>query len=227
MKLARKILLIATLGSLFVGVGILISAIFGNNVFEGAWLKILESLATIVVAGAFSLNALNFMHRNKIIAYITLCLLGTLTILAFVIYWGEIEFTSGFTKFVAILAMTTIFFNIMVSNYLKLNRNYFVVQIVTYSIIAAIDIILILQICEIDVISHIWQIFVIACLIVFGLLIALAVLSKKAPESEMAEPKTIDGEKVVKLKESEYNALLQKIADLETQLAEKNKEDKE
>ena len=219
MKLARKILLIATLGSLFIGVGILISAIFGNNVFEGAWLKVLESLATIVVAGAFSLNALNFMHRNKIIAYITLCLLGTLTILAFVIYWGEIEFTSGFTKFVAILAMTTIFFNIMVY--------YFVVQIVTYSIIAAIDIILILQICEIDVISHIWQIFVIACLIVFGLLIALAVLSKKAPESEMAEPKTIDGEKVVKLKESEYNALLQKIADLETQLAEKNKEDKE
>ena len=218
MRLARKILLGLTLGSVFFGVGILIAAIFGLDVFTGTWLKVLQSLATIAVAGLFSFNALNFMRKSKIIALITFALIGTLTVMMFIIYWGNIEFTSTFSKIITILAVTTIFFNIIVSNILKLNRNHLTLQIITYALIGAIDIILILQICEIDVISRIPRIFVVACLVVFALLITLFVFGKKAPEEEVK----IDGEKVVKLKQSEYDALLGKIKELEEKLKEKS-----
>ena len=219
MKLARKILLAVTLGSVFFGVGLLIASIFGMQVFTGTWLKVLESLATVVIAGAFSLNTLNFMHKNKVIAFVSFALHGTLTALLFIVIWGGMDFsTSWFAQLVTVVAITTIFFNIIISNYLKLGRNHFVIQIITYVIIAAIDIVLMLEIFQVGVMQYILREFIIACLLVLGLLITLAVLGKKAPEDEGK----IDGEKVVKLKQSEYDALLGKIKELEEKLKEKS-----
>ena len=233
MKLARKLLLILTLGSLFAGVGILISSIFGNNIFTGTWLKVLLSLATIVVAGAFTFNALNFMRKNKIIAYITICLISVLTVLAFIIYWATFELPPTFTKIVEILAMTTVFFNIIVSNYLKLGKSNIILQFVTYFLIAVIDVILILEILSINVLVYIPKTFVIACLVVFALLITLMVLGKKVPEETKVNNKEVlkdNDENFVKIKKVEYEALLKKIgaleAEIETLKAEKNSVDK-
>ena len=218
MKLARKILLGVTLGSVFFGVGLLIASIFGLNVFVGTWLKVLESLAIVVVAGAFSLNALNFMHKNRVIALVSFALHGALTALLFIVIWGGMDFvTSWFAQLVAVVAITTIFFNIIISNYLKLGKNHFVIQIITYAIIGVIDVVLMLEIFQVDVMQYILREFIIACLLTLGLLITLAVLGKKAPDEEAK----IDGEKVVKLKQSEYDALLNRIKELEEKLKEK------
>ena len=232
MKLARKILLATTLISVFGAVGLLISAIFGINVFKGTLFNVLLSFATLAVAGAFSLNALNFMKKNRVIAFITFALLGTLTVIAFIIFWGNIELTGAFAKVVGILAMTTIFFNIIVSNYLKLGRNNFVIQVITYVLIGAIDIILTLEILEVNVLLYIPRLFVVACLVCFALLVTLSILGKKVPEEARVEskPEAKEDGNIVKLKKEEYEAMLKKIGALEAEIerlkVEKNSVDK-
>ena len=234
MKLARRILIFLTLGSVFAMVGFLIAAIFGFDIWNGVWWHVFLSLATVIGAGAFALNTLNFMKKNKIIAFISFGLLGTLTVLLFIVYWGGIDFnTSWFAQFVTVVAITTIFFNIIISNYLKLGRNHFAIQMVTYVLIGAIDVVLMLEIFQVEVMQYILRVFIIACLLVFGLLITLAVLGKKIPDTESAganaqpqKEETIDGEKVVKIKQSEYTALLQKIVELQKQLDAKNNDNK-
>ena len=72
MKIARKLLIFVTLGSVFAMVAILIGTLFGLDVWSkaGTWWHVFLSLATLIAAGAFSLNSLNFMKKNKIIALI-------------------------------------------------------------------------------------------------------------------------------------------------------------
>ena len=53
-------------------------------------------------------------------------------ILGLIISWGQFEATSVVGKITLTIGLFTILFNILVSNYIKLSKNYLILQIITY-----------------------------------------------------------------------------------------------
>lgn len=215
MKLARKILTFTAIGSLAAVVIILIMAIFGLDVFTGDWLKILLTLATVTVASAVLINSTNYMQKKKIIAYISMGLTCALVVLALVILWGALSVTDTISKITLILAMATIFFNIIISINLKLEKSYIALQAVSYFLIAVIDVLLTIVILGINLFEYngFWQGFAVGCLVLFGLLCALGILARK-PKEEISKDS-------ITISKAEYNSLLQKIEDLQAELDKK------
>lgn len=215
MKLAKKVLTIVSLATMGISVIMLIGAIFGLKVFQGALLSLLLSFATIAVASAFSINGLNIMRKKKIIAYVSIGLLGLVSLLGLIIYWSKFTTAPLFNQITGVLAIATVFFNIIVSLNLKLDKKYLVLQIITFSIICIVDIILTLLIFGVNVLSNdlVSKLFWALCLVAFGLLCTVAILSRKNREIEEN-----DKEKYIRVKQSEYTALKERVEFLEKEI---------
>lgn len=220
LKKAKKILTIITIVSLCIPVFLLILAIFGVEVFKGVLLSILLTLATIAVASAFSINALNFFEKNKPVSVVSLSLLGTSTLLGSIIYWSGFSMPHIYNQLVMFLAVATVFFCIIVSTHLKLEKRFLVLQIITYGLVIIIDILLTLLIFGVQIfeVNGMVQIFITMCLVAFALLCVNAVLGKKSSETAEKTDK-----KFVKITVEEYEALKARIVELETKLNENNK----
>lgn len=186
MKTAKKTLMYTSLATLAVCIILLISSLFGLKTFEGALLKVLETCATIAIAGFFAMNALTMTEKNKVMGYVCAGLLGFLSLLLIIIFWTNIPW-GLFQKLVFVLTIATILFNIIVNLNLKLDKNLFVLQIVTYVLIGIIDIILTMVIFGSKVLTNstVLKLFVAGCIIVFGLLCALGILGKKVEKTPM------------------------------------------
>lgn len=184
MKTTKKILMYSSLTTLAVCIVLLIGAIFGLKTFEGAILKLLKTCATIAIAGFFAINALTMTDKNKIMGYVCAGLLGFLSLLLLVIYWANISW-GVFQQLVFVLAIATILFNIIVNLNLKLDKNFLVLQIVTYILIAVIDIVLTLVIFGSTILANgtVLKLFIAGCIVVFGLLCALGILGKKVEKN--------------------------------------------
>lgn len=208
-----------TLTSL-IGVGasilMLICAIFGLKVFEWPLLSILLTFATIAMASAFAINAFNLMPKNKIISYIALSLLGVITILWLVVFFSDFKVSQMFTNIVGVISIATVLFNIIVSNNLKLEKRLLGLQLATYILFTIITILLSLLIFGVQIfdIKGMLEIFLVVCLVAIGLLISLKILSKKV----VTETDYKTNEEYIKIKKSEYDALVSRINELEKQL---------
>lgn len=215
MKKTKKILTITSLVAMIISVIMLIGAIFGLKVFEGVLLKFLLSFAAIAVGCTFAINAISIYGRNRIVSLVSLGLLGLSVLFALIIFWAGFDMSVGFNKFTLILAMATIFFNIIVSLIIKLDRRYLVLQIITYVLILVIDIILTLQIVNVDVfgVKDFWKFFLAICLVAFALLCATGILGRKYDVGGEKEVKAKQG--FVKLSQAEYDAMNSKIKALE------------
>lgn len=220
MKEARKIITFTSLAGLTGCIGLLIAAIFGAKVFEGTLLKVLLTLAIVTAATAISLNAINYMNKKKILSFISLALTGALMALAIIIVWGAISWSNVLTKITVLLALATIFFNVIVAYRLKLEKRYIAIQIAAYTLLGVLDIIITLLVFEVNLFQYnwFWQPFTVLVIVVVGFLAALAILGRRANDIG-----SVDNEKMLITRE-EYNSMLKKIADLEAELAEKNKE---
>jgi len=217
----KKILTIVTITSIAIPILLLIGAIFGLEVFSGFTLKLILSLATIAIAGAFSINAVNIYNKKQNISIICLALLGLSTILGIIIYWSDFTTALVFNNLVIVLAMATVLFCIIVSMHIKLQKKHLPIQIITYCLIIIIDIMLTLIVFGIDLLSidGLSQIFWVLCLVTFALLCTTAVLSKKS----INEPtNTIENDdKYIKITKKEYENLKNRIKELENQLNNK------
>lgn len=220
MKTAKKVLMYTSLATLSVSIILLITAVFGVKVFEGGLLKLLETCATLAIAGFFSINALTMTEKNKTMGYVCLGLLGVLSLCLLIIFWAN---TKGvFPNLVFVLTIATILFNIIVNLNLKLDKNFLVLQIITYVLIAVIDIILTLLIFGKNVLenSTVLKLFIAGCIVVFGLLCALTILGKKV---EKEHPMVVSKEDTASLKNrikqlEEENAILkEKLSKYENQ----------
>ena len=186
MKIAKKTLMYTSLVALAVCIILLIGSLFGLKTFEGALLKLLETFATIAVAGFFAINALTMTEKNKIIGFVCAGLLGFLSLLLIIIFWANIPW-GVFQKLVFVLTIATVLFNIIVNLNLKLDKNLLVLQIITYILIGIIDIILTMVIFGSKILTNdaVLKVFIAGCIIVFGLLCALEILSKKVEKTPM------------------------------------------
>ena len=213
MNKTRKVLTIIAVATMSISVLMLILAVFKVNIFNSIALNFLLSFATISVASAFAINALNILKRQKIIPCISLILLGISTLFGLINYWTNFS-NLLFARITAILAIATAFFCIIVSLNNKIQKKYLALQIVTYLIIVFINIVLSLLISGVNVFNMkgFAEIFFVACLVAFGLLCALAILGKK--KDNLEEIGTVIKEK--------YNTqqLLNRIKELEAENAE-------
>lgn len=221
MDKSKKILTYVAVASMSVSILLLIMAIFGLKVFEGTLLKILLSFATVAVVSAFSINALNILKTQKIVPYISLGLLALSGLFAFIVFWTGFN-SVVLNKITGILAIATVLFCIVVSLNNKIQSRYKVLQGITYAVIVLIDIVLTLIILGVKVfeVSGILEIFLVACLLAFGLLCALAILGKKKDAG------VVESE-YIKVQKHEYEKLLEKIKELEIEnakLRENNKQ---
>lgn len=214
MKKTKKILTTVSLVAMILSVIMLIGAIFGLKVFSGVLLKFLLSFAAIAVGCAFAINAVSIYSRKRIISIVSLFLLGLSVVFALIIFWAGFDASVGFNKFTLILAMLTVFFNIIVSLIIKLDRRYLVLQIITYALILVIDIVLTLQIVNVDIfaIKNFWKFFLAICLVAFALLCATGILGRKYDGGDKPAKEKQD---FVKLSQTEYDELKQKLKTLE------------
>ena len=216
LKKVKKILSIVTIATLCIPILMLILAIFGVEVFEGVLLKFLLTFATIAVACAFSINALNIFEKNKIISIVSISLLGLSALLGFIIYWSEFTMPALFNNLTMVLAIATVFFCIIVSTHLKLGKKYLVLQIITYCLVIIIDILLTLLIFGIEIfeVKGLSEIFWTICLVTFALICVTGVLGKKSNDNSESN------KKYVKIPVEEYESLKARLAELEGQQKE-------
>lgn len=224
MKKSKKILTIVSIISICGAVALLIGSIFGIEIFKGNLFRVLLSFATIALAAGFAINSVNYIKVKRVVSIVSLALLSFLTVCAMVIYWAKIPFGSWFSKMTCILALATIFFNIILSLYIQLGNKQKPLQAITYILICTIDIFLTIIILGIDLFKYngVWQCFSVACLVVLALLCTLAVLGKKNYTQVDAEMNAI-GDEYIKVRKSEYNELKARVAELEDKLKQYKK----
>lgn len=207
MEKLKKILTSISLTCIAVAAIMLIAAVFGLNVFDGILLKILLSVATIAVASGLSINEISVIRRNKILGLIGLALLGVSSLFALIIFWVGIEFVSTFTKITIIISISSIVFIVIISQYTKLLKHAFALQICAYVGLILIDIIVSVSIGGYNLFALpsfiTW--FVILCIVTVAMQIALAVLSSRHKGAE--DYLALKNKDMVMVPKAEYEAL--------------------
>ena len=234
-KVIQKGLTIASIAGVGVIVLMLILSLLIKNLklFEEDFVQgIFLSVVVITAAVYFCSNALSIIKQRKILAYISLGLLGLSLILALICFWymwgvplynkevGKLarDVNEGFGKFTGIMAIFTILFVIIVNSYTKLGKKLLPFQIITYVFVLTIDIILTLAIMGVEVFknSGFVTIFVILCLITFALMCVVNILAAKHYRQTLIDTsEKVDNDEYITIKRSEYEALLNKIKELE------------
>lgn len=216
----KKILTTISISCLGIGVFLLILGIFKLPVFEYPFSSILLTLAVIVGASTLSISAYSLINKNKILSIVALALLGLISLLGIIIIWANFKTPDMFNKITAVIAITTALFNIIVSFAVNLGKRHKSLQIATYIATIVIDIILTLLIFGVNVFfaNGLLEIFLVICLVDFFFLCALAILNRRTYSAQ----NDINDEGYIKIKKTEYMALVQKVQDLEAQLKEKN-----
>lgn len=207
-KKSKKILTVISIVSLSISITLLISAIFGVDLFKKGPLEyFFLSLVTICASSFFMIKSLTIALSRKIVSIITIILLIFSTIGGIIIYWTGMDKSITFNKIVGVLAIATVLFITIVSTYIKLDRLYLVLQIVTYCTTIIVDIILSLIICGVDVLENetVEKLFFALLLIAFALLGIINIIAVKS----------INNEKYIRIKEEEYKELLDRVTQLE------------
>lgn len=190
MKIAKKVLMIASLSCLAAACLMLILAIFGIEVFAGIGLRFLLILSTFAVGCGIALSELNVVERRKILGIVSLACLGLSVLLALVSFCSPLMEVEIFNRVTGVFAMFSVLLAIIVSLNTKLEKRYIALQVITYIALGAVVVWLALLVCTIPVfeIPGAWQIFGTLCVASVGLLIATAVVgSKKRGDERQAE----------------------------------------
>lgn len=218
MKILKKILTVLAIVTLIAIVGLLIAAIFGFQLFTGFWLKMLLTLATVTVTSTFSISALSFFNKKKIVSIVALCLFLYLTVCAFIIFWSGLKLSNIFVKITAVSALAVFLFNLIISTSLKLEGRHMVLKVITYLAALALNVMLAMGIFGVDIFSNgSWQILLVIALITFALVCTLSILGRKSADTKITD-KNKNGEKLITITENEYNQLKNEVKSLQEQL---------
>lgn len=182
MEKTKKTLMIVSLSTLAICCIMLILAVFGVKIFDGVPLRLLLIFATICVATGISINELAVISRKKVLGYIGVALLALSVLMAFVIFCSSLLVTENvFNRITGIVSVLSVTFILIISIYSKLGKSLLGLQIPTYVAFGALAILLSLLIGGLDLFSAkgMTEIFVIICIVCFGLLVASTIISAK------------------------------------------------
>ena len=210
-KNMKKLFTTTTLIGLGLCTTMLILTIFGNSFFEGVKASILITTACITVGGYFSISSCNVLSKNKALGTISFCLIWLSVLLVTISGWTDMSGLFG--DITLTLALLSVLFNFIVSNTLKLGKNYKSIQVICM-IILCVFILLILsfayEILKLSDISSLFWIMLILSIVSF---ITISVLANRSSEDNSGE--------YVKITKKEYELLLSKSKQLDEILNKK------
>ena len=211
MKIAKRILLITSLTTLALTCVLLISAIFGAEVFDGGGLRTLLISSMLSAGTGFAISQLNVIKRNKVLGIMGLSLLCLSCLFAFIIFVSSILFNGGvFAKITGVVSVFSVLFIIVNSIQTKLHKRVLALQIIALFFLVAYDIMLSLLICGVKLfdIDFMLEVFLVLVVINVGLFIALLVISAIKPKAnnEQKVPKAEKG--YINLTIEQYNYLM-------------------
>lgn len=215
----KKVLMIISLSTLALSCLMLILAIFKVKIFEGVPLRILLISSAIAISCAVSITEINIIKQKKVLGLVSLSLLMLSVLFALIIFCSPLlNNANAFNRLTGILSIFSILFMIIISLNTKLERKFFILQIITYIFVCVIDIMLSLLIAGVDLfnITAMTEIFWILIVVSVGLLITLSVLSSKKNVENIN--KHNDNNETITITKTEYDALLKENAELKEKI---------
>lgn len=208
MEKTKKALMIVSLSALLICCIMLILAVFGVEIFDGVPLRLLLIFATICVATGISINELAVINRKKVLGFVGIGLLALSVLMAFVIFCSNLLVTENvFNRITGIVSVLSVTFIIIISIYSKLEKSLLGLQIPTYVAFGALAILLSLLIGGLHLfdIKGMLEVFIVLCIVCFGLLIASTIISakKKSSNSDAVNSKA----KTITISLQEYESL--------------------
>ena len=227
----KKILTLVTIVCLatagLIGILFLINTtadFIGDN-FSAFLVKFLLTLLVVFSAGLFLLNAVEAISRKSIFGFISAGLIAVSSIMFLVFIWflwQKIDEGSTYLHLTWIVSAITILFNVIVSNVIGLGKKLLPLQIITYLTLFYIELAIVLLICGNNALfGDIWLIFAIVAIVWLLFTIILSIKKKSIARAAVSEAIQAPADDTVTLSKAEYQALLDKIAELENQLANK------
>lgn len=208
MEKTKKALMIVSLSTLLICCIMLILAVFGVEIFDGVPLRLLLIFATICVATGISINELAVINRKKVLGFVGIGLLALSVLMAFVIFCSNLLVTENvFNRITGIVSVLSVTFIIIISIYSKLGKSLLGLQIPTYVAFGALAILLSLLIGGLHLfdIKGMLEVFIVLCIVCFGLLIASTIISAKKKSSDVG---TVNSKaKTITISLQEYESL--------------------
>ena len=189
--------------------------------------KVLFTLLVVFSAGLFLLNAVEAISRKSIFGFISagLIAVSSLLFLVFIWFlWQKIDQGSAYLHATWIISAATILFNVIVGNVIGLGKKLLPLQIINYVTLFYVELVIVMLICGNSSLfeESRWLLFAIVAIvwIVFSIILSIKKksIARAAVNGEKPQPQAAD---TVTLSKAEYQALIDKIADLENQLANK------
>lgn len=194
MEKLKKVFTCISLTGIAVVAVLLILAVFGVKVFEGALLKVLLVTATLAVASGLSINELSVIKRKRILGIIGLSLLGVSTIFAILLFTTSLfDTVPVLGRIAGVTAISSVVFILIISQYSKMDKSAMALQIPTYIGLALIGLTLCLLVCDINMFQYsaFVTFFSILCIVTVSLYIALNVLAVRKRNAEAQTEKIV------------------------------------
>ena len=189
--------------------------------------RVLLTLLVVFTAGLFLLNAVEAITRKNIFGFIATGLIGLSSVMFLVFIWGlwqKIDEGSTYLHLTWVISAVTILFNVIVGNVIVIGKKLLPLQIANYLTLFYVELVIVLLICGNATLfeGNRWLIFAIDAIVWIVLTVLLSIKKKAVVRASVNGnvPKA-DKQETVTITKSEYQALLDKIADLENQLAQK------
>ena len=208
----KRVFTIITISSFCLSALLLILAIFGAIAFEGFWLDIIISIASIAVGGFFGINALNIYNKNRLLSLISLSLICVSVLGIIIVSLFEID-APIVANLIFSIALLSVLFNAIVTNVATFGRRYLALQMLIYFVLFITISMAIVAIFGVDL-SDIIQLFITAIVLSVVGVVVLSVLRKKS--------KDVVG--TINIPIDEYNTLVYKANEYDKLMAEKNNE---
>ena len=216
----KKKVSLATLCCIGLSALIAIFALFGILKIKGIVADLLFTALTLTVAGVLTLNSCDMLEKKNKIALISLALIGLSSLFVILCFWTNLDSFNAYMNITLVISTLSVCFNLISSSILKLEKNYKLIQIISYSCYSVVSLYLILIFLKaIDLDGTHLKIFILFIILSLVGLFVLKVLSKKSITS------TQDNVEYIKITKEEYLDLLSKKEELEKLLTERAKND--
>lgn len=228
----RKICRYTTLGTLGLSLTLVIVALVatlaGVKWFESSvfW-KVQGTIGTFFAIAIIGINVADLMDQKNVLAIVSFALMAFSALILLVLIWAPALINEGAgaefkQKFSGSIPITSFLVTLILNPVFKLQKRMHGMQVVTWILLGLVYIQFMALVWVgkglsdiIFVASGIFNLWI-PCVAIIGLEITAAVLGKKAPAQEGAQPKAATG-KILVSKE-EYEALKAKVAELEEKL---------
>ncbi|MBR6737089.1 MAG: hypothetical protein IKL82_01835 [Clostridia bacterium] len=179
--------------------------------------KVLLTLLVIFLSGLFLLNAVDAISNKNLFGLISAGLIGVSAVLFLISIWSGLQ--GAYLNATVIIAAITILFNTLVGNTLSMGKNSLIIQIISYVALAVFEGMIVYAIVGGNSDFFMDNIFTILIIgIIWAVFAIILLFRKKALNSKGATATASIGNNKVVLTKQEYQALLDRIKELEEQL---------